>query len=195
MHETWRAVKGFEGYYEVSSLGRVKNVRTNSILHPWNDYKGYREVELHNGSHKAKTLKVHRLVATAFIPNPHRYDQINHMDEDKANNRVENLEWCNAKYNSNYGTRNQRRVQHTDFAKRNFDTYARHHMFDNTDRSAAWMRLKKRVAMLEVSTGITIKTFDSVSDAAKQVGIGNSKISEAANGKRKTAAGYRWRYL
>lgn len=118
--EIWKPVLGYEGLYEVSSYGRVKSVdryvkacyekyrlHKGKVLSPAKDRYGYLSVVLsYNGKHK--TITVHILVAQAFIPNPDDLPIINHKDEDKTNNRVENLEWCTAKYNMNYGTRNIR---------------------------------------------------------------------------------------
>lgn len=96
MEEVWKPVKGYEGIYEVSSLGRVRKVATGLILHQSN-CGGYRHVSL-----KGKSESVHRLVAKAFLPNPGMLPEINHRDEDKANNCVDNLEWCNHSYNIRY---------------------------------------------------------------------------------------------
>ena len=101
--EIWKPIDGFENY-EVSNLGRVKSLKYGKILKPQNNGNGYLFVHLcRNG--KSKQFCVHRLVATAFIPNPKGFKQVNHRDEVKTNNCVENLEFCNAKYNNSYGTR------------------------------------------------------------------------------------------
>ena len=126
--EYWRPVVGYEGLYEVSNFGRVRSLdrwvkgRNGSvrlckgrILKPFTTKNGYLKVSLcKNG--KVKTFKVHRLVVEAFLEIPEelkhlkgtRYLQVNHKDENKQNNNVENLEFCDAKYNTNYGTRNER---------------------------------------------------------------------------------------
>lgn len=111
MAEEWRPIKDFEGYYEVSNYGNVRSLnyrhtnkteqmRLSTVL-------GYKTVQLKAGG-KQGSYKVHRLVANAFIPNPNNYPQVNHIDENKQNNSVSNLEWCNAKYNNNFGTRGNR---------------------------------------------------------------------------------------
>lgn len=106
MNEVWKNIEGFESIYQVSTLGRVKNVRTNRILSESLHRDGYLKVNLYKNSRI--TVLIHRLVATAFIPNPNNLPQVNHKDENKANNTIENLEWCDAKYNINYGSRNRR---------------------------------------------------------------------------------------
>ena len=112
MNEEWKDIKGYEGRYQVSNLGRVKSLNYNhtkkeKILKLKPNRKGYFEVFLYkNGERRA--FKVHRLVALHFIPNPNNYPQVNHKDENKQSNCVDNLEWCTNKYNMNYGTRSKR---------------------------------------------------------------------------------------
>lgn len=105
--EIWRDIEGFEGLYQVSNKGRVRN-RFGRIIAQETIKGGYLRVHLwKNGLSYHKLVSV--LVAKAFIPNPHNYPQVNHIDEfDKTNNSVENLEWCTLEYNINYGTRNER---------------------------------------------------------------------------------------
>ena len=116
MSEEWRPVVGYEGLYEVSSYGRVrsldgfivdslgyKRLHKGKVLSPAKDKNGYLKVNLHcNG--KCKIIRVHRLVAQAFIPNTDNLPMVNHKDEDKTNNNIDNLEWCDQKYNINFGT-------------------------------------------------------------------------------------------
>ncbi len=87
--EQWRVIDGFNGKYAISNKGRVKNINTNRILGGKYDGAGYKAVQL-----DGKNYNVHRLVALAFIPNPQNLPHINHIDEDKLNNDVKNLEWC-----------------------------------------------------------------------------------------------------
>lgn len=120
-NETWKDIKGYEGRYQVSDKGRVKSlahvtIRKNGrklplkerILKPSTNHKGYLLVVLYDYSGKAKTIKVHRLVCEAFHKNPDNKPCVNHIDENKANNKASNLEWCTVKENCNYGTRNAR---------------------------------------------------------------------------------------
>lgn len=104
--EEWKNIIGYEGLYEVSNKGNVRNVRRNKLLKLSKDYYGYIRVSLSKNGIQTG-LKVHRLVAQAFIPNPNNLPQVNHRNEDKTDNSVENLEWCTAKYNNNYGHRTE----------------------------------------------------------------------------------------
>ena len=114
MEEIWKDIKGFEGLYQVSNYGLVRSLRDNHgrarelILKPKMNRGGYLYVALWKDG-KSMTCRIHRLVAEAFLPNPLGLPQVNHIDEDKTNNRVENLEWCDVKYSVNYGTGVERR--------------------------------------------------------------------------------------
>lgn len=121
-----RPVVGYEGYYEVDQFGRVFAVdRVVHVIDNGREYdkplkgrqmkqsvhsQGYKTVSLTKDGH-TKTMYVHRVVAEAFIPNPNNYPFINHKDEDKTNNFVENLEWCTNEYNVNYGKGKERRAK------------------------------------------------------------------------------------
>lgn len=123
MVETWKDIPNYEGLYQVSNLGRIKsnyNYRKGNILTP-RLKKGYYTIGLRKDGIRKWHL-VHRLVASAFILNENDYPQINHKDENKLNNRVDNLEWCTASYNNNYGTR-QVRVSHTNKLRREVYKY------------------------------------------------------------------------
>ena len=109
MKEIWKDIKDYEGHYQVSNLSRVKSIKFGKerILKPVTDRHGYLIVGLWQNN-KHKTYKVHRLVAEAFLPNPDNLPQVNHKDENKLNNNVDNLEWCTNDYNYHYGTRIER---------------------------------------------------------------------------------------
>ena len=115
--EKWKNIKDFKNY-SISNTGKVKNNKTNKILKPRIKKSGYIEYVLYKNN-KAFYLLAHRLVGTHFVPNPYKFEMINHKDEDKQNNFEENLEWCNRIYNVNYGTAIQRRIKNTNFEKRN----------------------------------------------------------------------------
>ncbi|MDF2543471.1 MAG: hypothetical protein K0S47_3189 [Herbinix sp.] len=101
MKEIWKDVVGQEGNYKISNIGRIFSIKTNKIRKPCSDKNGYQCVDLSINGIKYKA-KIHRLVATAFIENPLNLPLVNHIDEHKANNTVENLEWCNNQYNIRY---------------------------------------------------------------------------------------------
>ena len=99
--EKWKPIIGFEEHYEVSSFGRVRNKHTNYLLKPIKCSNGYFKVCLTYST--KKYALIHRLVATAFLPNPFNLPCVNHIDENKGNNNIENLEWCTVQYNVTYG--------------------------------------------------------------------------------------------
>ncbi len=101
--EIWKDIGGYEGLYQVSNYGNVRSIKKDPYVLK-GDYQsnGYRRVYLWKDGGK-ENLLVHRLVALSFLPNPNGYTDINHIDEDKANNRLENLQWCTHRYNMNYG--------------------------------------------------------------------------------------------
>lgn len=113
MDEIWKDITGFEGLYQISNLGRVKCVEhkcpgrcgmrkvKEHIMTPVKGSKGYFYVSL-SKMDRGRTFTVHRLVANAFIPNPENLPCVNHKDEDKFNNNVDNLEWCTHLYNNTY---------------------------------------------------------------------------------------------
>ena len=103
-------IKGYEGLYAITSCGKVWSYRNKKFLKPSNDSKGYLYVGLcKNGTRKQ--YRIHRLVAEAYIPNPDNLPEVNHKDENKEHNYIGNLEWCDRKYNCNYGTRTERQAK------------------------------------------------------------------------------------
>ena len=184
--EIWKPVVGYEGLYEVSNLGNVKSLnykRRNVIrvLKAGTGSGGYKHIELHKNS-KPKHFLIHRLVAQAFIPNPNNYPEVNHKDENKQNNCVDNLEWCDAKYNINYGTCIQRRMQkmmgekHPWFGK-----------FSKENHSSK--------PIIQSVLGIFVKRWDCVADIVRETGFSQGTISSCALGKRKSAYGFNWNYV
>lgn len=178
MEEIWRNIEGYEGLYQVSNMGRVRS------LDRWVDNKGnskrlikgkilktvgnngYQHVLLcKNG--KGKWFYVHRLVAMAFLPNPDNLPEINHISEDKTNNFYGNLEWCDRKYNVNYGTRNEK------------------------TRNG---KLSKKVYQYSLD-GKFIAEYPSTKEVERQLGYKVPNISYCCNGKQKTAYGYIWKYI
>ena len=182
--ENWKDIKGYEGFYQISDCGRIKSLARdiyyqNGTVHHLKekvlvqriDKYGYMRVNLYlNG--KIKTILTHRLVATAFLPNPENKSQINHKNEIKTDNAVSNLEWCDAFYNANYGTRTQRQKQ----------------TFKDNLKSGKNKSIKK-VFCEELN-----KTFDCAKSAEEELGICGSAICRACKGKLKTAGGFHWKY-
>ena len=193
--EIWKDIKGYEGIYQVSNKGRVKSLERVTICKDGRKYHrkerilkcglgahGYPQVLLYNSKGDGKKLKPHRLVAEAFIPNPENKPQVNHKDEIKTNNCVENLEWMTAKENCNYGTRNNRIVK--SIGK---DTY-------KAIGEAVCKTNSKPVAQY-TKDGILIKVYPSVKAAAHQLGLSRSNISSAARGVYKQAYDFIWKYV
>lgn len=163
LFEEFRDIKDYENY-EVSNLGRIRNKKTGRILKLDKTKYGYFQIVLSkNGT--IRRARVHRLVAEAFLPNPNKYPEVNHKDEDKTNNKVDNLEWCTAEYNNSYGTRIKRVVE----------------------------KNSKPVLQYDFS-GKFIKEFSSVSDAAEEIGVSLGTLSGALTGQQKTSKGYLWKY-
>ena len=128
-NEVWKDVVGYEGLYKVSDRGNVYSVgRIDSrgykcggrVLKPIQNGSGYIKVNLYKNGIR-KTKYIHRLVVEAFIPNPKKLPEVNHKDEHKTNNELSNLEWCDARHNSNHGTRTERVVEKTSKKVRAFN--------------------------------------------------------------------------
>lgn len=177
-NEEWRPVKGYESRYEVSNMGRVRN-GDGHILTPI-DRRGYLCLNFCvNGVRK--DMKIHRLVAGAFIPNPGELPFINHKDEDKYNNRADNLEWCTAKYNCNYGTHNLRVAISKTGKKMNWSEEGL-----NKLRQVH----SKPVVGINKVTGEILR-FSSAVDAGR-CGFDRWCVQRAVNGHMKSYRGYEW---
>lgn len=197
--QIWKDIEGYEGKYQVSNTGKVRSLnyrrtgKTKMLKQDTNNL-GYKLTVLYK-NHKSKTYLVHRLVALAFISNPLNLPQVNHIDENKTNNAVWNLEWCTPKYNSNYGTRLERCSKglrgknkgkhHTDETKRKISEAMKGQNHPNS----------KPILMFTLD-GVFIRRFNCVADANEYLGKPRNidNISICARGKNKTAYGYIWKY-
>ena len=154
--EIWRPVVGYEGLYEVSSYGRVRSLdRYDSknhfikgrILKLSDDGRGYLFVQLSSNG-KVKKFLVHRLVAIAFIPNPDNLLEVNHRNEDKSNDNVDNLEWCTRKYNINYGSRTDRmrdtKIKNGTYTGLSREEYSKKYYQENRDKRRECMKKYKQ---------------------------------------------------
>ena len=182
MKEEWKPCKGFEEFYEVSNTGKVRSIALYSAkykriirrkypkeLSAETNREGYKRVVLClYGVHHHFT--VHRLVANAFIPNGNNLPEINHKDENKANNNVTNLEWCSRVYNANYGTNPQRIKERM---QNNHPTAIKVNQYS--------------------MDGKFIKTWKSQREAARSLGIRGENISRNIKGKYHHAGGYLWK--
>lgn len=176
VEEIWKSVV-YDGVlyenYQVSNFGRVKSLnyrRTGKerVMTPVENKNGYFRVGLWKNGEYKKCL-VHRLVAFAFLSNPDNLSEINHIDEDKTNNRVENLEWCDREYNNNYGTHNQRIAEKMTNGK-----------------------LSKIVLQLTL-TGELIREWPSTNECGRN-GFHQGAVAACCRGERKTHKGFVWRY-
>ena len=164
--EIWCPIKGYESQYQVSDQGRVKSLKFGKerIRKQVRIPKGYLQVQLWKNG-EMKWYLVHRLVAQAFIPNPNNLPEVNHKDEDKENNSVQNLEWCDRKYNVNYGTGIQRQAE----------------------------KLSKPVLQYTKS-GEFVKEWESAIDVQRNLNYSNSNISECCTGIRNSAYNFIWKF-
>lgn len=188
--EIWKPIIGYEGIYECSNMGEIKSLNYNhankaALLILTTNNNGYKKVTLvKNG--KKKDFSVHRLIAQAFIPNPNNLPQVNHKDENKQNNMIwvnedgsidynkSNLEWCDAIYNNNYGSRKE--------------------------RIKPWLGMsggkhpKSRRIEQYTKEEEYIRAWDSISDIERELGFNGAHICSCANKKRKSANGFIWKY-
>lgn len=177
MSEEWKDIEGFEGIYQISTYGRVRSCdryvkNSNSgyrfvpsqILSGYKDKDNYCGIVLYN-QRKHKNCKVHQLVAKAFIPNPNGYREINHKDENPSNNNVDNLEWCDRRYNNTY---NGRAIRVGITQSKKINQYAK--------------------------SGELIKQWSSSREPQKALGYASGNIIKVCKGKAHTAYGYVWKY-
>lgn len=172
MREIWKDVLGYEGLYQVSNLGRVKSLNhyKAKIKKATADENGYLRIRLSKKSLQ-KSFRVHRLVAKAFIPNPDNLPQVNHINEIKDDNRVENLEWCTHDYNVSYGTLPVRQSQ-----KQLNDPK------------------KSKPVYQYTLDGVLVRVWPSAAEAGRN-GFSQGHVAACCRGERKSHKGFIWSYI
>jgi len=190
MIEIWKDIIGYEGLYQVSSLGRIKSLKNRQgnvqLLKIRIMKNGYCEVGLFKNK-KYKYFLVHRLVAIAFVPNPNNYPEINHKDENPQNNCADNLEWCSRQYNINYGHRNEK-VSEKARHRKTLGNHTNHPRGSKNHNS-------KPVEQYDIE-GNYLNRFDCVADAERYLGIKpyTSHIGGVCNGHLNQSCGYKWKW-
>lgn len=178
----FKKVKGFEDYYEVNEIGIVRSIdrlvwngkgyllkRSQEIKQQTNK-KGYKICYLSKNS-KQKTCLVHRLVAEAFIPNPNNYEQVNHIDCNKTNNNVDNLEWCSNLQNQRHAIAN-----------------------GLIHRSSNCGRKKIKVKKIDIKTKKTLEIYNSIAEAGRKNKLNSANINSVCKGLRNVCGGFFWEY-
>lgn len=186
--EIWKTIINYENY-EVSNYGRIRSFVNNKlnkrkekkIIKPILTKYGYYRLTLCN-EEGHKIFNVHRLVAQAFLENYDEKLQVNHKDENKINNNVDNLEMCNSKYNCNYGTRNKKISEKT-----------RNKKISEKDRKRLYdynINKMKKVYCFENN-----KTYISINEAGRNLKLNSGNIALVCSGKRKTTGNYHFKYI
>lgn len=191
MFEEWEPLPEFESAYMVSSLGRIFSLRTHKMLKPKQTPAGYLRVSPCVDGVR-KEYAIHRAVALAFIPNPDNKPTVNHINEDKTDNRVTNLEWATNAEQNVHGTRIERAMAHTDWVARtekiDYTAVAAKHNYHEINRNQM-----KPVLQFD-RHGIFIAMFDGVCEAARAVHVNAGHLCECLKGRRKSCGGYQWKY-
>ena len=199
MEEIWRDIKGYEGKYQISNTGKVKSLERTvwdsrgcyrtvpeRILKAQDNGVGYLYIVLcKNG--KGKLFYVHRLVGQAFIENPEGYTELNHKDENKQNNCMENLEWCSRSYNLSYNERAKK-------AGKKAGKKVAEKLKGRKLPEEQIKKMSKPVIGINKVNGLIVE-FPSTKEAERQTGIPHQNIGKCCNGKGyKSAGGYYWIY-
>ena len=172
MKEIWKEIDVLGSKYEASNLGKIRNSKSKKELHQYTNEFGYKMVRIQIINNR-KHYRVHRLVACTFILNPNNYPQINHKDENKTNNSVDNLEWCTAKYNSNYGNHNKK--------------------LSTSHKGKPNKYKSKKIIQYDLNMNF-IKEFNSIKEAVKETKVSRSSIYRSCKKVTKKERKYIFRY-
>lgn len=170
MKEIWKDIKDYEGLYQVSNCGNIRSMKRNIILKPSINHKGYLQVVLYKNN-ISKTKRIHRLVAENFILNLQNKPQINHIDGNKRNNNLNNLEWCTNSENQKHAFANKLQK---DISGKNNPKARKINQYDKNNNF--------------------IKQWDCIKDISINLKIHYSSIIRCCNGTYKTCKGFIWRY-
>ena len=190
--EIWKDVVGYEGLYQVSNLGRLISCEKkvgNGHIFPRKEKvlikkrSGYLGTSIVDAKGVSKNVLIHRLVAFAFIPNPNSYPQIDHIDGDKENNCVDNLRWCTPKQNINFPLSLLHRSQKGKIAQNKKETI---------EKKIASSH-KKTIIQYDMQMNV-IREWESLRAIGRKYGFNISNISANANGRKRSAYGYIWKY-
>lgn len=217
MEEIWKDIKGYEGLYQVSNLGRVKSMRKQKIMKPWITNKGYYMLSLWNSNGKSKYL-VHRLVAIAFLNKKDGKYFCDHIDGNPLNNNVENLRWCTHKENCNFEIAKLRKIEkqkeiHSRDDWRKKQSEAKKNAMNRPEvklklkkaqkeihKNPEWIQkqrerhhINRSVIQLDNNMKI-IAEYISLNEANRFTGIDASSISKCCKGNAYSAGGYKWKY-
>lgn len=222
MEEIWKDVKGYEGLYQISNLGKVKRLvsvkcKKERFLSITKDRKsGYCRVMLCKNN-KTKRFLIHRLIAEHFIPNPENKPCIDHINGVKDDNRIENLRWCTYKENNNYpiakrnNSESQKRLRlNSDWVRRNKEaikkamqhddvrkkiSLAQKRNWKNPEYVSKQMKNRRTKKVLQYDTNMEfIAEYNSISEAKRNTGVDASSIIRCCNSRATTAGGYIWKY-
>lgn len=177
MQEIWKDIKGYKGLYQVSNFGKIKRINPKmKILKETDNGNGYKIVGLCKNN-KRKNYYVHRLVAEAFIPNLNNFKEINHIDNNKSNNIVNNLEWCTRNYNVKYSYDRGYHIPPKNMLGRKGKNHP----------------ISKPVKQYDLN-GNFIKEYESANLASQATKVCYMSIKKCRCGRQKTAGGFIWTY-